>query len=402
MSDAGGSFDLKIRSGQWLLPVLCMGGLAANVSGRTLEPLITVISLEFTVGVATAALLTSAYALPFAFGQPVLGPLGDIYGKVRILKISLWALTVFLILAAFAPSFEALAIARFCAGIAAGGVVPACMATIGDAYPAERRQVAISKFVTMGLLAQIFGTSASGFVGDIFGWRYVLILTAIIAFVSAVAATVILKTPATSNRQIFSFALAANNYRYVFQNPKSILCYSTVFLEGVALFGIMPYVAELLRERQEGGPREAGIIIAAMGIGGLLYVLLLPTLLRYFTRPQFMAVGGGLITIGHIALAVEANWVIVAGSFGVTGLGFMLLHNSIQTEVVELAPASRQSAYSLHAFFFFSGQAVGPVIFGVGINIIGSGPSLLICAAVLAATGIIISKLFSRAVNAQR
>src|SRR5688500_19691121 len=118
-----------MRTDRLLLPALCAAGLAANVSGRTVDPLIGLVSLEFSIGVATAALVTSAYALPFALGQPLLGPLGDIYGRTRLLKISVWVLTLALLASAFAPSFELLAAARFLAGLAAGGVVPACMAT---------------------------------------------------------------------------------------------------------------------------------------------------------------------------------------------------------------------------------------------------------------------------------
>jgi predicted MFS family arabinose efflux permease len=375
---------------------LCLGGLAANVSGRTVEPLITIISAEFAVGVATAALLTSAYALPFALGQPLLGPLGDIYGRPRMLKISLWLLAAALLIASIAPSFELLAVARFCAGLAAGGVVPACMATIGDACPPERRQVVISTFVTMGLLAQIFATSASGLVGEMLVWRYVVFATAVIAILGAAAATAILKTPPTAKTQNFSLSLAASGYRDVFRNPKAVLCYTTVFLEGVALYGIMPYVAEIFRQRGLGGATEAGIVIGAIGVGGLLYVATLSLLLRRFKRHQFMAAGGLLMTVGPLTLAAGTTWIYAAGAFGVTGLGFMLLHNSIQTEVVDLAPAARQSAYSLHAFSFFSGQATGPVLFGIGMVNFGASTSLLISAVILAFTGIVISKVFQR------
>jgi predicted MFS family arabinose efflux permease len=380
-----------------LLPSLCLGGLAANVSGRTVEPLVLIVSAEFSVGVATAALLTSFYALPFALGQPVLGPLGDIYGKARVLRLSLWALTVTLLLSAMAPTFETLAIARFCAGLAAGGVVPACMATIGDSYPPERRQQAISIFVTMGLLAQIFATSASGLAGEAFGWRPVLFATGFIGLAGALAATFVLRTPpASAAPQRFSVGLAAANYKSVFRNPKAVLCYSTVFLEGVALYGIMPYVADILSRQGAGATGEAGIIIGAIGVGGLVYVALVSKLLKQFGRHALMAAGGAFMTCGPIVLALTDVWQISAGAFAVTGFGFMLLHNSIQTEAVDLAPAARQSAYSLHAFSFFSGQAAGPPVFGALLALLGDAPALFISALALAATGLVVAALFER------
>lgn len=380
-----------------LLFSLCLAGLAANVSGRTIEPLVTIISAEFSIGVAIAALLSSAYTLPFALGQPILGPVGDIYGKTRVLRFSLWALTAALLASALAPTFETVAATRFLAGLAAGGVVPACMATIGDAYPPERRQMAISVFVTMGLLAQIFATGASGMMGEALGWRSVLFASALFGLVGALAATFGLRSPPSqAPAGSFSVQAAAANYRMVFKNPKAFLCYSTVFLEGVGLYGILPYVGAILARHGEGGAREAGIIIGAMGVGGLVYVAFVALLLRRFNRRQFMAAGGLIMMTGLLTLAFEASWQASAAAFAVTGFGFMLLHNSIQTEAVDLAPGARQSAYSLHALSFFSGQAAGPPIFGAAQAILGDATALTASAFLLAATGLVISRLFAR------
>ena len=390
-----------VRTDRLLLPALCAAGLAANVSGRTVDPLIGLISLEFSIGVATAALVTSAYALPFALGQLLLGPLGDIYGRIRSLKIGVWVLTLALVASALAPSFELLAAARFLAGLAAGGIVPACMATIGDAYPPERRQFAISVFVSMGLLAQIFAASGSGIVGEALGWRYVLFATGIFALAGALMASLILRSQA-NNQGRFSLAAARANYRRVFENPKAALCYTTVFLEGVALYGILPYVAEILRQQNRGAATAAGLIIGAIGIGGVVYVAFVALMLRRFNRYQFMAVGGLLMMTGPLVLAFAPPWPFTAGAFAVSGFGFMLLHNSIQTETIDLAPEARQSAYSLHALSFFAGQAAGPPLFGLALFSVGAAAALATSAVILAGTGLLMSRLFRRASERHR
>lgn len=378
-----------------LLFALCLCGLAASVSARTMDPLVTVLSADFSVAVASAALIVSAYTLPFALGQPVLGPLGDVYGRPRMLKACLWLLAAFLLAAALAPGLDWLFVARFCAGLVAGGIIPACMATIGDTYPPHRRQLAISKFVTVGLLAQIFSASLSGALAESFGWRSVMVASSALAVLGALMATFVLRAPPLP-RKGFSLSVAAANYAAVFRNPKAVLCYATVFLEGVALYGMLPYVAKIVADAGLGGPRQAGMIIGALGVGGLVYTTVLSLLLRRFTRPQFMAAGGVLMTFGPLGLALSASWTLMAGCMGVAGFGFMLLHNSIQTEVVELAPEARQSAYSLHAFSFFTGQAIGPALFGAGLAGIGARATLALDALIMLATGLAISALFAR------
>ena len=83
--------------------------------------------------------------------------------------------------------------------------------------------------------------------------------------------------------------------------------------------------------------------------------------------------------------------------FTVIGLGFFMLHNSLQNRATELAPHARGSAVSLHAFFFFLGQALAPALFGIGLHSIGATPMLLGSAVLLAGVGIGAALLLRRA-----
>ena len=70
------------------------------------------------------------------------------------------------------------------------------------------------------------------------------------------------------------------------------------------------------------------------------------------------------------------------------GTGFYMIHNSIQTRVTELAPEARGSAVALHAFHFFTGQSLGPVLMGTAMAGIGVAPALAIGAAAILALGL--------------
>ena len=72
----------------------------------------------------------------------------------------------------------------------------------------------------------------------------------------------------------------------------------------------------------------------------------------------------------------------------VVGFGFFLLHNPVQTEVSELAPTARASAYSLHAFTFYLGQAAGPALYGLGLHTIGLSRSFIVTAICFFVTGL--------------
>jgi predicted MFS family arabinose efflux permease len=80
-------------------------------------------------------------------------------------------------------------------------------------------------------------------------------------------------------------------------------------------------------------------------------------------------------------------WPVEFANFILLGFGFYLLHGCIQVYVTELAPSARGSAMAGHSFFFFVGQAVGPVVYGLGLGSVGIVPVLLFGAMMLTATG---------------
>jgi hypothetical protein len=148
---------------------------------------------------------------------------------------------------------------------------------------------------------------------------------------------------------------------------------------------------DLLRARDAGGLREAGFVIGGLGIGGLLYAAVLPVILRFAKRTVMMATGGAIAGVGLAGGGLDITWTTHMAFMVVLGFGFFLLHNSVQTEVTELAPSARASSFSLHAFSFFLGQALGPMVYGVVLPTIGATISLSLGATLLAATGVVAS-----------
>ena len=67
-----------------------------------------------------------------------------------------------------------------------------------------------------------------------------------------------------------------------------------------------------------------------------------------------------------------------------------------QTQATELAPNARGAAVALHAFFFFLGQAAGPICYGFGFAHIGPTATLMIAAAVIGLLAFVVARLLSR------
>src|SRR5215217_1299989 len=149
-----------------LILILATSGFASTFSGRAVEPMVGIIARDLAAPVETIALLSAAFALPYAFIQPVLGPIGDALGKERIMKICLGVLVLALVGSLFASSVTALFLLRILAGAAAGGVVPLSLALVGDRVEMAGRQVAISRFLVAIIMGQMAGSSLAGIMAD--------------------------------------------------------------------------------------------------------------------------------------------------------------------------------------------------------------------------------------------
>jgi predicted MFS family arabinose efflux permease len=385
-----------------MLLLLCICGFASSLASRSIDPLITSVARDFAAQATSVALLSSAFTLPYSLGQPFLGPLGDALGKAVILRACLWLLAASLAAGALAPTLAPLFATRVIAGAAAGGIVPLMLAMVGDRFPLPERQVAISRVLAAVLIGQLVGATAAGTLAELAGWKGVIGGTAAVATAAAAAATLRLRPRAGAPRAPFRVSEAVERYRLVFRNPSASVCYATVFVEGIAVYGVVPFVAELLEARHAGGPREAGFVIAGIGVGGLVFSALVRPLLQRLGTFGLMRIGGAVIAAGLCVVALGLAWPGEAAAFAVIGFGFFMLHNSLQNRATELAPSARGSAVALHAFFFFLGQAAGPAVFGAGLRLMGASATLLVLAPVIAAAGLLAGRLLQRELSTCR
>jgi predicted MFS family arabinose efflux permease len=378
------------------LAVLGVCCLAASLGGRVTDPIVPLLADHFAITVAVAALLSTGFALPYGLCQPVLGPFGDIFGKASVLRLCTALMAVALTVGALADSLGLLFASRIVAGAAAGGVIPLALALVGDRVEPHRRQVALARIVAAAMLGQLIGVASSGVLGDAYGWRAPLWLAGFAGLVAAAAAILFIRRPAGDAPQAFSVERFVQGYRLVFANPRAVVCYASVFIEGGSVYGLLPFVAETLRQREVGSTLEAGFVIAGLGLGGIIFSIAAAALLRVFSSLTLMKLGGLLGAAGLLGFAAVAPWQFSAACFLVLGFGFFMLYTGLQNRAVGLAPAARGSAVALHAFFFFLGQGIAPVVVGPLLHTVGATVTLVTCAALLGGVGLAAATLLAR------
>ena len=371
-------------------------GFATALSARAVDPIIPPIALALAESPEKVALLSTAFALPFALVQPILGAIADMIGKLRLMIICLAVMILASLACATATTFTALLVFRIVVGIATGGIFPVGLAIVADEVPVRERQVAIGRWLAIVIAGNLLGATFSGLVGDLFGWRAVFFGVAACAIAAFVNALINLRHAARAESANFDWRSVPAGYRAIFANPKAKFCFFAVFLEGIAIFGLFPFVALLLLAAGEGRASIAGLVIAGFSIGGVIYSLGVKLVLGRWHRRHLMVAGGVIAMAAMMVVALDLSWPVQLAAFGLLGLGFYTLHASIQVEVTELSVTARGAATALHSMFFFIGQAMGPVFYGFGFAHIGGTRSVLIGSAVTLAVGLMCAHYLRR------
>ncbi len=369
---------------------------ATTLFMRAVDPVVPQIADDFAIDPHTVALLATAFSLPYAIMQPVLGGLADAFGKTRLMTWSLVVLTVCAAVGAAAPNISTLFGARVISGIMAGGVFPIAMAIAADLVSVERRQVAVGRILGAAMLGNVLGSPVAGVAADLVGWRGVFVGMGVFAAIAVAAAAVGFRGVSSVAAARVDLKSLPATYGMILRNPLAKICFGAVMIEAICLYGVFPYIAGLLAAAGEGRAAIAGLVIAGFGVGGMIYVSAVAMLLGRLGERGLMRGGGTLMGLGLAVIALRLPWPLQFVDFVVLGLGFYMLHGVIQIYASELAPAARGSAMALHSTFFFLGNALGPVIYGVTLSSVGLAASVIPAGAMLIGVGLVCARTLRR------
>lgn len=177
-------------------PWLTFSVLAAAVMSFTLvqsmtNPVLGTIERHLDTDPNTGSWVLTAYLLSAAILTPIIGRLGDAYGKRRMVLLSLGALALGSLIAALAPSIEVMILARIVQG-AGGGVLPLAYSIIRDEFPAESVTGALGNVSSLLAVGVGVGTIIAGPIVTHLGYAWLFWLPMLVSLIAASAASIVI------------------------------------------------------------------------------------------------------------------------------------------------------------------------------------------------------------------
>ncbi|MDA0181722.1 MFS transporter [Solirubrobacter phytolaccae] len=121
---------------------LLLAGMAFALSQTVVSPALPEIQREFGATPTSAAWILTGYLLAAAVATPIVGKLGDLFGRGRVLTVVLLLFAVGSAVCALAPSLGVLVLGRIIQGVG-GGIFPLAFGIIRETFPPERVATAI-------------------------------------------------------------------------------------------------------------------------------------------------------------------------------------------------------------------------------------------------------------------
>lgn len=374
----------------FLIPVLALAIFAQGTSEFMLAGLLLPLSADLGVDPATAALLTSAFAIGMVVGAPMMAVFASHWPPRRTLVLLLLVFIAAHVVGAVVSSFWMLLLSRVIAALANAGFLAIALSTVSAIVAPAYTTRAVAVLLAGTTLATIVGVPAGALLANSFGWRstfWAVVLLCLPAVVALLRDRTLGALPPSPRIDVRA-ELAELRRRPV------LVAVMLAVLVNAATFGVFTFLAVI---GADAGVDDTStpLLLAAFGVGAFFGVTATGRWAARFDR-TWIAVG---------TVATTAAWAVFALGFGsvqavfvgatVGGMLSFAVGSALIARIVGQASGAPVlgGAYATAALNL--GAFGGPVVAGLAYGLTGASGVLCVAAA-LTAVGVFLIPLLHR------
>ena len=242
----------------WALTISAFG---IGTTEFVIVGLLPTVAQDLAISISSAGLLVSLYAVGVAVGAPILTALTS---KIPRKKLLLGVMLLFILgngLAAIAPTFGLLVMARILTGFAHGVYFSIGATIAASLVPPNKRASAIAIMFAGLTIAIVTGVPLGTFIGQNFGWRATFIGVSILGIIGALSSAVLVPASIQGGK-----ALRIVDQLKVIKSPSVLLVLAITALGYGGTFVTFTYLAPLLEEVTGFSASMTSLLLLVYGI----------------------------------------------------------------------------------------------------------------------------------------
>ena len=369
----------------WLMAIAC--GLCAGANYYC-QPLIHSIQQYFHVPESQVALTVTFAQVSYALGLLFIVPMGDIVNKTKFIPLLMVMTAIGLFLCAFAINLPMLWLGTMITGlfsVAAQVLIPLATMAVKPEKTGE-----VVGFLMSGLLVGLLlSTSLAGLMSNLFNWKLIYMLSAILMLMLAF----LLKT------KLPHITILKMSYTQIFKSMAILLKQEQRLgfrsLIGGFVFAAMSTLFSTIAILLTSSPFHlSDVLVGVVTLAGVFGALSTTKIGKIADQGHTLS----LTWIGLLTLIVSWFFLYFGGQsllsymigYGVISLGLTIVHTSNQNIIFRLRPDAKSRINSIYMTSYFIGGACGSALGVYAWHHGGwkmtciAGVSLVLCAAFFA------------------
>jgi predicted MFS family arabinose efflux permease len=336
-----------------------LGNVVTGCSVLAPAGMLVELSSGLDVSVRTAGLLITFGAIVLCIGSPVTAWLTSRIERRILLATTLAILALANIASAFAPDYASLLAIRLVMLAVGALYTPQAAGTAALIVPEQRRGSTIAYIFLGWSLAAAVGLPLITLIASRYGWRTAYGGIGAISLVSFLL--LVWRLPGG----LMGAPVDLKTWADIGRNRMIVLLLAITTLQTSGQFVVFTFMGPLLARLTGAGPDAIGLVFACYGLFGFVGIAIATRIVDSWGAWKTSMLFTTLVLAGVAGWAHSAgNYLLMAASVAIWGLGFASTNSMQQVRLVGAAPALASASVSLNTSVLYVGQAVGSAVGG--------------------------------------
>ncbi|WP_109880606.1 MFS transporter [Proteus mirabilis] len=341
-----------------------MVGLATFALLYFVQPILPILSKEFSVTPATSSLALSLSTGLMACGLLITGPLSDAFGRKNVMVIALFCAAFFTLLSAMMNSWTGILITRALVGLSLSGVAAVAMTYLSEEIHPAYLALSMGLYISGNSIGGMSGRVITGVLSDYYSWRVSVIILGIFALIAAIIFWRILPT--------------SQHFRPATLKPRNLLITTKLhfrdkglpllFIEGGLLMGgfvtLFNYIGYRLLDAPYSLTQTTVGLISIVYLSGTYSASKAGLLTNKYGLGKVFIAGVSMMLAGILITLFDSLAIIFIGMLILT-TGFFAAHAVASSWVGHRAKRGRAQASSLYLFTYYAGSSIAGTLGGI-------------------------------------
>nr|WP_084488315.1 MFS transporter [Pseudomonas sp. CFII64] len=367
---------------------LFSGGFATFALLYCVQPMMPVLSREFSINAAQSSLILSVSTAMLALGLLITGPISDRLGRKPVMVLSLFSAAIFTLAGGMVPSWEGVLITRALVGLSLSGLAAVAMTYLSEEIHPNHIGLAMGLYIGGNAIGGMSGRVITGVLIDYVSWHAAIMVVGGLALIAAAVFWKILPESRNFRARSLHPRSLLEGFVVQFRDAGLPLLFIEAFLlmgSFVTLFNYIGY--RLLAEPYHLSQAVVGLF-SVVYLSGIYSSAKIGSLADKLGRRQVLWAVIVMMLIGVSLTMFTPLPMVIIGVLLFT-FGFFGAHSVASSWIGRRAITAKGQASSLYLFSYYVGSSVAGTGGGVFWHYAGwNGIGLFIGALLLVALAV--------------